>query len=76
MRQGELLALRWPNVDLDDATVQVVASSVHLGKQARTLVGRRMVITNGSASRSRDARAGRSSCLAQQSRHCADTASR
>jgi integrase len=39
MRQGELLALRWPNVDLDNATVQVVASSIRLGKQARALVG-------------------------------------
>jgi integrase len=39
MRQGELLALRWRDVDLDAGRLAVVASSVRLTPRARALLG-------------------------------------
>ena len=33
MRQGELIALRWPQVDLEAGSIQVVASMVRLPGQ-------------------------------------------
>lgn len=38
-RQGELLALRWRDVDLDASRMSIVANSVRLTARARTLLG-------------------------------------
>lgn len=39
LRQGELLALRWSEVDLEAGRLHVVASSVRLSSRARELLG-------------------------------------
>ena len=39
LRQGELLALRWREVDLEAGRLAVVANSVRLSKRARQLLG-------------------------------------
>ncbi len=39
LRQGELLALRWRDIDLDAGRLAVVASSVRITKRARELLG-------------------------------------
>ena len=39
LRQGELLALRWGDVDLEAGRLAVVANSVRLSKRARELLG-------------------------------------
>ncbi len=39
LRQGELLALRWQDVDLDAGRLAVTANSVRLTKRARDLLG-------------------------------------
>jgi integrase len=55
LRQGELLALRWPDVDLDDGTLRVVASLTRITGQGTRLVepktprSRRQVALSGRA---------------------------
>jgi integrase len=39
MRQGEILALRWRDVDLDAGRLSVMANSVRLSKRTRGLLG-------------------------------------
>jgi integrase len=39
LRQGELFGLRWPNVDLDTGTINVVATAVRVTAKGREVLG-------------------------------------